>query len=305
MESFSNIDNMKLPYQIILCLSIMLTACHQPKKVEQVETLKPESSKANSHNPQLNHVSNEAGSRISTRFAPLQGYERKAYENESFQKYLSDFPLLPLDEKIHLYDGTEKYYQDVHASILDIDVGNRDLQQCADAIMRLRSEYLFKQKRYDEIAFDFTNGWRFEYQKWRDGNKLAVNGNKTSWVKGNRKNESYKEFRSYLNQVFMYAGTLSLSKELTYKKMENIEIGDILIQGGSPGHAVVVVDLCIHSETEEKAIMLAQSYMPAQQIHILKNHSNPETSPWYRQSEMQKEILTPEWKFYVTDLMTF
>jgi hypothetical protein len=38
-----------------------------------------------------------------------------------------------------LYNGAPKFRQDVHAAVIDIDVGTRDLQQCADATMRLRA----------------------------------------------------------------------------------------------------------------------------------------------------------------------
>ena len=52
--------------------------------------------------------------------------------------------------------------------------------------------------------------------------------------------------------------------------IENIEIGDVFIQGGFPGHAIIVVDLA-ENEVGEKCFLVAQSYMPAQEIHVLKN----------------------------------
>ncbi len=237
------------------------------------------------------------GFSISSRFLEPQGFVRSTLKKNSYGHYLREFPLLPSGEEVHLYDGSLKYNQDGHAAILDIDVGNRDLQQCADAAMRLRAEYLFENERTEEIAFNFTNGWKFEYQKWREGNKLIVNGNKTSWLSGGERKESYKDFRNYLDQVFMYAGTLSMAKELKSKKLEEVKVGDVIIKGGSPGHAVIVVDMCFNSENGDKAMMLAQSYMPAQQIHILKNHNNPKHSPWYLISEIGDKIVTPEWTF--------
>ena len=42
--------------------------------------------------------------------------------------------------------------------------------------------------------------------------------------------------------------------------------------------------------------MLAQSYMPAQDIHIVKNPGNEILSPWYETGE-EAMIITPEWKF--------
>ena len=47
------------------------------------------------------------------------------------------------------------------------------------------------------------------------------------------------------------------------KELSEMQIGDVFIRGGSPGHCVIVVDMAVHQETGEKLFMLAQSYMPA------------------------------------------
>jgi hypothetical protein len=78
----------------------------------------------------------------------------------------------------------------------------------------------------------------------------------------------------------MYAGTLSLSKSMHTKSIEDMAIGDVFIKGGSPGHAVLIVDLA-ENEKGEKVFLLAQSYMPAQETQILKNNNDPDLSPWY------------------------
>ena len=50
--------------------------------------------------------------------------------------------------------------------------------------------------------------------------------------------------------------------------------------------------------------MLAQSYMPAQDIHIVKNFENVSISPWY-ELPVKGFLLTPEWTFGVKDLKRF
>ena len=42
--------------------------------------------------------------------------------------------------------------------------------------------------------------------------------------------------------------------------------------------------------------MLAQGYMPAQDIHVVKNPANEILSPWYEAGE-EVVIVTPEWEF--------
>jgi len=257
----------------------------------------------NSLQPEIrkNYINTE-GRTIGDRFIVPTGYKRKDYQDTSFGHYIRNFKLLPDGNSVHLYNGQLKGNQTAHAAILDIDVGNKDLQQCADATMRLRLEYLYKEKRYDEIGFQFTNGWHFDYLSFRNGKKMAIKGNKTWWAEDKPKTTK-SDFRNYLDQLFMYAGTLSLSKETKSKPFSDIEIGDIFIQGGSPGHAVIVVDVAIAENGVDKAFLIAQSYMPAQQIHILKNPNHE--SNWYFSNEITVQINTPEWTFTVDQLKSF
>jgi hypothetical protein len=97
---------------------------------------------------------------------------------------------------------------------------------------------------------------------------------------------------------------VSLSKEMKPVMIEDMEIGDVFIQGGSPGHCVIVVDMAMHAQTGEKLFLLAQSYMPAQDIHILKNPQDPQISPWYS-IKFGDTLITPEWTFKRTDLKRF
>jgi hypothetical protein len=52
----------------------------------------------------------------------------------------------------------------------------------------------------------------------------------------------------------------------------------------------------VYNSEGKKIFMLAQSYMPAQDIHIVKNPVNEKISPWYEVKETEK-IFTPEWIF--------
>lgn len=178
------------------------------------------------------------------------------------------------------------------------------MHQCADAIMRLRAEYLWKKGKYDQIHFNFTNGFRVDYSEWMKGKRILVQGNKTSWIPSKSPSNTYADFWEYMEMIFQYSGTLSLSKELIPISAENIQIGDVLIKGGSPGHAVIVVDMVINPETKEKLFLLAQSYMPAQEIQVLKNPIDYLSNPWYYFSELDV-LATPEWTFYKGELKRF
>lgn len=246
---------------------------------------------------------NPEGKTLKTRFNPPKGYKRDSLQTNSFGYFLQNYPLKDHSKKVHLFNGDLKNRQDVHIAIFDISVGKRDLQQCADAAMRLRADYLYDQKKYDSIRFNFTNGFDAKYSKWRNGQRISVKGNKVSWYNGVTKSDTRANFDKYLTMVFSYAGTLSLAKEMKKVTVKALQIGDVFIQGGSPGHAVIVVDVA-KNENGEKMFLLVQSYMPAQEIHVLKNFNGTDISPWYDAKGLE-QLSTPEWNFTKNDLRRF
>ncbi|MDX5482531.1 MAG: DUF4846 domain-containing protein [Hymenobacteraceae bacterium] len=285
-----------MPLYLYSILFVMLTACGS--KAEQVTTEIPESV------AETEVQVNPEGKTIAERFSPPGGYSRVTQLDNSFGAYLQHFRLKPHGAQVHYYNGAVKPNDGIYDAVLDIDVGNRDLQQCADAVMRLRAEYLYGQERYDAIHFNFTSGFRADYSKWRQGYRVQVKGNDCSWVKKAAPSTAYTSFKDYLQVVFTYAGTLSLEKEMKAVSMEDMQVGDVFIKGGSPGHAVIVMDMAVHDQTGEKLFLLAQSYMPAQEIQILKNPMNPGISPWYS-TKFSEPLLTPEWTFQRNHLKRF
>ncbi|RYZ23575.1 MAG: hypothetical protein EOO16_04490 [Chitinophagaceae bacterium] len=243
-----------------------------------------------------------AGNTIATRFPPPAGFRRVPAAAGSFGEYLRQLPLRPEGAAVHYFDGRRKP-KNVHAAVVNIDVGSRDLQQCADAVMRLRAEWLYARGRKSEISFRLTDGRPASYAEWMKGRRIRVRGNNSSWYDGAAPGDSYASFRQYLDMVFTYAGTLSLAKELRPQAVSAIAIGDVFIRGGSPGHAVIVADV-VENDRGERRFLLAQSYMPAQEIHILKNESSADGSAWYS-NRLSGWLETPEWNFRAGELKTW
>lgn len=234
-----------------------------------------------------------------------EGYERLEYSHNTFPEWLRKLPLKINQDKVHLFDNTLKSNQDVHYKIIDIDVGDKDLQQCADAIIRLYAEYLYSLEKYDDISFNFTSGDEALFKDWVNGLRPIVNNNDVKWEERATYDISYKNFRKYLMTVFVYSGSYSLAKEMKdVKDINDLQIGDVFLQGGFPGHGVIVVDLAVNPFSGEKIFMIAQSYMPAQEIHILKNLENDSISPWFKIKSTDK-LYTPEWTFKWKDLKRF
>ncbi len=233
-----------------------------------------------------------------------EGYEPISTEQGSYAYYFQNLPLKPKGSQIKYFDGRVKSYFMDYTAVLDLPIGDKDLHQCADAVMRLRADYFWNNKQFDKIHFNFTNGMRVEYTNWMKGQRIKVNGNNTSWYQKKIASNTEKDYWEYLEQIWMYAGTLSLSKELSARNIEDVEIGDVFIQGGTPGHAITVINIAEHNSNGNRLILLAQSYMPAQEIHILTNPNDTHLSPWYSIKDLD-QLSTPEWTFSTDDLMYF
>lgn len=231
------------------------------------------------------------------RIAPPAGYERPAAKAGSFAEWLGHLPLKPGRPAVLLFDGTQKGNQEAHVAAVNMDVGTRDLQQCADSVIRLRAEYLLSVGDSAGIHFKFTSGDVADWTKWASGQRVTVKGSKVTWARTAGADASYPSFRRYLDVVFTYAGTRSLSGELkAARPTDAIEAGDVFVQAGSPGHALIVVDVAVRPGNGKRVFLLAQGYMPAQEMHILRNPADPSGGAWY-DADFGAELKTPEWTF--------
>lgn len=247
-----------------------------------------------------------AASDVAGRFLPPAGFERVAVVPGSFAGWLRHLPLRPEGTPVLFFDGRPKANQAAHAAVIDIDTGARDLQQCADAVIRLRAEFLYAAGRPDEIRFNFTSGDAAAFAQWRRGFRPVVPASgPVRWEPKAVADASHASFRKYLDTVFMYAGTLSLSRELKPRRpVAAMRAGDVFIHGGSPGHAALVVDVATNRSTGKAVFLLAQGYMPAQDVHILVNPGDGGRSPWYP-VDFGGKLRTPEWEFGRDELMHF
>ena len=238
---------------------------------------------------------NEEGMTLETRVRTPEGYMRTPVEEGSLAAFLRSYPLKESDSPVLLYNGREKGNQGAHVAVFTLPIENEDLQQCADSVMRVYAEYFYQTGQYDRIAFHFVNGFLADYSKWRDGYRIAVNGNDVSWTDSAKADMSYENFQEYMRMVFAYAGTLSMEKETHEITLAEIQAGDVFLKGGSPGHVVMIVDVC-EKEDGSKAFLLGQGYMPAQEFHLLKNPQHGE-DPWYYEEEVGYPFSTPEYTF--------
>jgi hypothetical protein len=229
-----------------------------------------------------------------------KGFKRMTPDSLSVAYYLQNLSLKE-DKLVYLYNGKLKFNQTAQYAILDIDVGTKDLQQCADAAIRLRAEHLFKTQQFSKISFHFTSGHEASWVSYSNGYRLKISGSEVTWVKTTTYDTSYVNFRKYLDLVFNYCGTKSMEKEVEVISVADIQPGDVFHQTGNPyGHAITVMDIAYDS-TGKTIFLLSQSYMPAQSIHILNNPNSSVLSPWYSLKQ-GNSLTTPEWVFPTNSL---
>ncbi len=206
-----------------------------------------------------------------------KGFSRIALDVGSFGEWLRNFPLKE-SRSVYLFNGMLKRNQLAQFAVLNLSTGNKDLQQCADAVMRLRAEYLYEQKKYNLISFSDNNGTNY---------RLPESVNRIL-------------FDKYLEKVFSWCGSLSLEKQLKPVDIASMLPGDVFIKGGSPGHVAMVMDVAINNNGQ-KIYLLANGYMPAQDVHIVVNPANKDLSPWFA-TDADSRIDLPEWSFTVRQL---
>jgi len=242
---------------------------------------------------------------LARRFPPPAGCRRVAVAGGSWGAWLRALPLRPAGTPARLYTGQLKDNQAVVAAVVDIDPGSKDLQQCADAVIRLRAEYLFSQN-FNKIHFHLTTGYDAWFSDYVAGRTFRVQGEQVLLAPKPAEAPTHAALGRYLLPVFGYAGTLSLSRELRRIPVEEARPGDVFIHGGRPGHAVLVADVAEHPQSGQRYLLLAQSYMPAQNIHILRNTAQPALGAWFTVPAPEAPFVeTPEWTFARTELGRF
>lgn len=239
----------------------------------------------------------ETANTIATRFRVPEGFERVTLAPDSYGYYLRNYPLRPYGSVSHLFDGTENPYAD-KIGIFDQEIANRDIQQCADACMRLYAEYHYTRQSYDKISFDFytTPVFHCDYATWASGQRIKLEGDTFSWYEYKTETSyAYESFQAYLSWVFTYANTDSLQNQLTKVSVEDISVGDMFILTASQnrtlnagqaryGHVVFVVDMAVNPTTGEKLFLMAQGSTPATETYLLES-DDPDLIAWHRLDE--------------------
>jgi hypothetical protein len=213
------------------------------------------------------------------------GYERISGDDVTYTNFLRKLPLKGRGSRVQLYIGGEARFQSLNYAVIDLPLLS-NAEQCADVCMRLRAEYLFNTRQYGRIRFQNVNG-----------KTLSYGGG-----------SSRKSFERYLRNLYGVASTFSLSREMTTRRLADMQPGDVFVYparyGQQYGHAVMVVDVAINTNGK-KAYLLAEGNTPAREIHVMRNFENPFRSPWFMLDEDADNLILSVFHYKATDLKHF
>lgn len=226
--------------------------------------------------------------------APLR---RAEVSPDSWEAWLRGLPLAAPETPVRSYRGDvllTANHPNI-AAVIAIDPGSQDLQQCADSILRLEGEWRWA--RGDRVInYQAASGTSMPFARWQQGERpFPVNGGRTlAWKRQTAASApTYGMFRSYLDAVFTYANTGSLFTQSRAVAPHELRAGDFFVEPGAPGHAVLVLDL-VQGSDGRKHVLLAQGFMPAQNLHVLRPDGS--SSPWFALDETNPSVKTPFWK---------
>jgi len=220
-----------------------------------------------------------AGDTLSTRFGLPEGFVRTPVPDGSFAAYLRNLVMEPDGTEVVLLDGQVKWARD-YAAVVKTYVSQRDVMREAQAMYYLQMSYLFDKQDYARIKAKFMTGFSFDYTRWRQGERITVNGSSVSWSQSEVPDNSREGFYAYLDTVFSYTNFTTLRETLTVAEGD-IRIGDVLYSASNPAAAMIVADCADNPATGERIVLLLQGGNPAQPLQVVRNFGDGDRSPWY------------------------
>ena len=233
---------------------------------------------------------------LSARFDVPAGFTRVPTRPGSFASFLRTLPLEPTGSPVVDNRGQRLHEDGQHRSIVavaDLDVGTKDLQHCADVILRLHAEWRYGRGERD-LSYRSVSGQTLSYRSWLGGERGVIVVNKLAFRKlAAPQADTHPLFRSWLDDVFAWAGTASIERDGKKIAVVEIEGGDFFVMTGTPfGHAVLVLDVARDAQGRV-ALLLGQSYMPAQSFQVLRPAAD---APWFVLEPGAASVVTPFWK---------
>lgn len=232
---------------------------------------------------------------LEQRFPPPEGHARVPVAAGSFGAFLRTLPLAAPGTPVVSYTGQVLRAGDHPnvAAVMALDVGGRDLQQCADTILRMHAEWQWARGERDQ-GYRAASGLPLSFARYAGGERLRVEDGKPRLVLAARPAPpTHAMMRAWLDDVFGWANTGSLARDAQRVAIEDLRPGDFFVMPGSPfGHAVLVLDIA-KDAAGRRALLVGQGFVPAQSFHVVR--PSP-AQTWFVLDEAAGALATPFWR---------
>jgi hypothetical protein len=209
---------------------------------------------------------------LETRIKPPPGYSRAPVAAASFGEWLRSLPMAPADTAVTRFDGSISHpaNDEYVAGVIAIDIGNVDLQQSADVLIRLHAEWLWSLGKKDAISYPGGPKLLMPLARWEKGQRVIAQGANVFWAVQSKPVEAdYGEFRRYLDAVFTWANSASLVRGTEIVPPEALQAGDFFLHTKPPGHVAIVLDIAEKPSGERLAI-LGQALSPTESVQVIR-----------------------------------
>jgi hypothetical protein len=188
-----------------------------------------------------------------------------------------------------LRDGDHRFV----AAVVAVDVGARDLQQCADMIIRMHAEWQWASGVRDHV-YRAASGLPLSFARYARGERLRVEeGRPRLTIAARAAPPTHAMMRAWLDDVFGWANTGSLSRDARRVEIDDLRPGDFFVMPGFPvGHAVLVLDVA-RDPAGRRALLLGQGFVPAQSFQVLRPSAS---ETWFVLDEAAGALATPFWR---------
>lgn len=297
--------HVRIPIALVLLAVLAASPAAAQTLRATVRAVNPEAQRYEPSSTEYPFTHTSPVARFDQVFSTPRGFARVDAPAGSYGAWLRGLPVRLDRQNVLSFKGAA--LNSPSAAIIALDVGEKNLQQCADSAIRLHAEFLWARGRSAELAYHFTSGDEVRFTDWVAGERLSIDGAKVRRRAGAPRSADHASMRQWLDVVFMYAGTRSLHRDSHAVQPADVRAGDFYVAPGSPGHAVVVLDVATARDGRRVAL-LGQGYMPAQDFHVLRGTA-PQAldGAWFvLPSKLTDIIDTPSWQpFRGSDLRRF
>jgi len=209
---------------------------------------------------------------LARRIPMPRGYHEVAVRPGSFGEWLRYIAVAPPGTPVRDVGGKRLRMASRYAkAVLAIDP--REMQECADVVIRLRAEYLRQAGEPDKLVFPLTSGGSISWPRWIAGERPRLAGDRIVFGRTSERGDSREQFDDFLTSAFTWCGTISLARDGRSVSPEDIQPGDFVSRPspGSTGHAMLIADV-VEDDAGHHLALMVQGAMPAQTPHVALGH---------------------------------